>query len=225
MTQVTSTAAPITDFDVSSTTGALAYVSDNDIYLADYLGQSPRRLLDGPPASVNGSDQVHFLRFSPSGRQLAFALGGVRVLDITAGGVKFVQQNEPPDSPGAGTYSPVAWAPDGSRLLIHRAFYTTSGTFQINAIAYDNIVYLGTGCCHPSWTPDGRYIYVSGPYYGVRVETGLHRYDTFGDATEETLIGSDLSGDTVPLVDDARVWRTENCTASNAPSPRLNTAR
>ena len=43
VTQVTSTAAPITDFDVSSTTGALAYVSDNDIYLADYLGQSPRR--------------------------------------------------------------------------------------------------------------------------------------------------------------------------------------
>ena len=119
--------------------------------------------------------------------------------------MKFVQQNEPPDSPGAGTYSPVAWAPDGSRLLIHRAFYTTSGTLQINAIAYDNIVYLGTGCCHPSWTPDGRYIYVSGPYYWVRVETGLHRYDTFGDATEETLIGSDLSGDTVPLVDDARV--------------------
>ncbi len=198
--------APVTDFDVARITGAIAYVSDNDLYLIAAPGQEPRLLLAGPdqPTSYLGTPRIAFLRFSPQGGRLAYGLEGVQIIDVASDQVRVIQADDPPDAPGAGTYYPIAWAPDGARLLIGRSFYTTSGSLEIHNIDSEGVVQMGSACCHPAWTPDNQYVYVSGPYFGPRVETGLRRYNT-QDGGRETLIAPDAASMKLTLVDFAQM--------------------
>ncbi len=211
---VTSAESPITAFDVSQTTGAIAYAAANEIHVTDANGKAdtitytaPDPLADAPSGY---QAQINSLHFSPGGRRIAFYFDGVQVVDIESGEVSTVQANDPPDSPGAGTYQPVAWSPDGSRLLISRAFYTTAGTLQVNNVGFENVVFLGNACCQPAWSADGRTIYVSGPYYGPRAEPGLRRYDMEAEGALETLIASGLASDGLHLVSHARLLANGN---------------
>lgn len=203
---VTRAAEGVTDFDVSPVTGALAYVSANALHVAGPNGEEDRILLSAPALSSDpGAARLHSLHFSPGGERIAFAGDGVYVIPTAGGEPTLVQANDPPDSPGAGTYFPVAWSPDGSRLLIERAFYTTSGMLLVKSIGFDSVTPLGSGCCEPSWSPDGRYVYLSGPYYGMRVEPGLRRHDTYNEGAKEVLVGLDLNSDLLDLFHFARL--------------------
>ena len=212
--QITFANAPITDFDISPETGLLAYVSANELHIADAYGQNDSVILTGPDPvaspdpvvdpdpvaeQAGGIDQIGFVQISPGGRRIAYALEGVHVIDIESGESALVQANDP-EGPGSGTYWPVTWSPDGTRLLVERSFYTAGTALQVNSVGFDDAVFLGNGCCQPSWSPDGQHVYVSGPYYGARAEPGLRRYDLYNEGAVEHLIDSNQTGDTLSLV-------------------------
>jgi len=205
LSQIAHAAAAVTDFAVSQVTGQVAYVSGNELYLADAAGADPAVILTGPGPTTGasgGSAEIHSLHFSPAGGRIAFALEGVQIIDLATRATSIVQPDDAP-GPGAGAYFPIAWSPDGTRLLINRAFYTTAGTLQINAVGYDSVVSLGAACCQPAWSASGQYVYVSGPYYGPRQEPGLRRYQSY-DAAAETLIAFTPGSDALSLVAFAR---------------------
>ncbi|RME83360.1 MAG: hypothetical protein D6775_08325, partial [Caldilineae bacterium] len=200
--QITRAEEPITDFDVSQQTGNVVYVAGDKIYLTDAFGKEVRLLFDGARSQPTLLDkpQVRAVRFSPRGGRIAFAYDGVQVLDIATGAVEQVQPN---DGLRGYSYQPLSWAPRGDRLLLYQSFFTTRGRLLVKGLNFDVVVFLGDACCDPTWSPDGRYVYTSGPYFSPEREPGLKRYDTFADGAQEVLIPFDPNADELDLVHHA----------------------
>lgn len=201
VSQATREPAPVTDYDVAG--DAIAYVSAGALHLADAAGRRKRVLLRPPQPPAANARGVASVRLSPTCDRVAFALGGVQVLDIASGDVRAILPNAPPDSPGAGVYTPLAWSAEGDRLLVHRAYFNTPGLLLVCDPYGAGAIVLGDACCHPSWTPDGEWIYLSGPYYGMRAQPGLRRANSRRGGVE-TLIAGDSGGGDLRLVAFAR---------------------
>jgi len=204
LTRITEEAEPVTDFDVSPTNGMLAYVSGNRLICTDPHGGDPRVLIEGPtgPDEHGRIVQIHAPVVSPTGVEIAFAMDGVHQVFAGGGDPELIQGDDPP-GPGAGRYSPVAWSPDGTRLLLSYHFYTHGGRFVVKSLADDSLVHLGSSCCQPSWSLDAGSVYVSGPFYGPEGRPGLWRYDA-DTGSESILIDDDPADDVLPLVAHAR---------------------
>ncbi len=204
VTTITAEPDPVIDFDVSLANGMLVYVSGNNLIRADAFGGDPMVLVEGPtqPDEHNRIIQIGSPRFAPGGAQIAFAMDGVRVISATGGEPRVIKPNDPP-GPGAGTYSPVAWSPDGRRLLINFSFYTHGGQLLVRNLEDGSEVSLGASCCQPAWGWDAKSVYVSGPFYGPEGRPGLRHYDV-ETGVETTLIEDDLTDDILPLVAYAR---------------------
>ncbi len=202
VSQITAAETPLTDFDVSSVTGDVAYVADNKLYLGSGASGETRLLFGGAESGPMSLDapQLRLPRFSPDGSQIAFAYGGVQVIDIASAQARLVQA----DDPASGyLYSPLSWAPDGKRLLLYRSFFTTDSSLVVLSLADNALIALGDACCHPTWSPDGQYVYVSGPHFDAHNEPGLTRYDTFHEGKREILVRRPEQSDELLLVDYA----------------------
>lgn len=126
---ITSLPAGVDGFDISPLDGSLAFVSDNDLYISGPDGREPQKILDN--LSLQG-DETYALRlvepvWSPDGRKLAYGLNGVNVLNLDTGAVSLLltasTPSDPMDLKSYRSYVPLAWSPNGDRLLIREGYY------------------------------------------------------------------------------------------------------
>jgi hypothetical protein len=185
LTQITHEASPITHFDVSPVDGALAYVSDNDLIRADAMGEERTVLVDGitlvEPADtgegyverLNG--QIRSPRWSPDGEQIAFAMGGVRVMPSAGGEPELLLPNSLSEVEGdpmiaflsSTSYLPEVWSPDGMRLIVQVLMPPEQGGLAILNLADSSLTALTNpddgmmANGYPSWSADSAFVYYS----------------------------------------------------------------
>ena len=126
--RATEEVAPVIDFDVSPVNGMLAYVSGNNLILADPYGGDIRVLVEG---SIEPDEHCRIIQiltpvFSPTGVEIAFAMDGVHLVFAGGGDSELIQRNDPL-GPGACTYSPVAHRPYSLHTGLHRLGEYPSG--------------------------------------------------------------------------------------------------
>ncbi len=156
--QITFEPANVDSYDVSPKDGSIAYASDNQLFLVDAAGAGRRLLIDGGPVNddTRWTNSVGVPVWSPDGRTLAYSHDGLNFLTLDSGATSRVLENQVDSSAGfpvvGKIYSPSAYSPDGTRLLINIGFYE-GGTYGIYGVANGGLVQLaradgGTVCCH-----------------------------------------------------------------------------
>lgn len=199
--QLTFEPADVDDYAVSPLDGALAYVSNNQLYLADAGGGGRRLIVDGGPAEQTADfmsfRMVSHPAWSPNGNALAFGYNGLNLYDPTAGTYANILQNTTQSPSGnpylRSRYSPYSFSPDGTRLLVQVGWYE-GGTLGVLRLSDRQFVEFGKGivCCDATWAPDGSVVLV-GSQYACYVRPGLWRYDAVTGA--ETALLPDQNPD------------------------------
>lgn len=154
LTQITTEAEPVTDFDVSPDGHRLAYVSGNDLIETDDGGgnrvvkiRGERYAEDDPAARI--TQVISHPRFSPDGSRLAFGLNGVNLMPAgeATGDYQVLQASDPypdpanvPDEGPIRFFWPRAWSPDGSRLLLEFAYWPEAGGLAIKDLNEGTLV-------------------------------------------------------------------------------------
>jgi len=215
--QLTFESSDIYDFDIGATDNALAYaVGDGEIRTMVLLDRSGRtELMRGP---------VWGPRIAPSGEQIAFQLevptdglpserpqefdNGVWLIGRAGGQPSLLQASEPISADGnliesARQYSPRAWAPDGTQLLMGVYFPVGEGGYlAVKHMAGGDVTEIKQACCEASWSADGAAVIIAG---GTQIQDailGLWRADPHTGATTELIGPSEQAGS--PLVTAAR---------------------
>mgnify|MGYP000948603665 CR=1 FL=1 len=198
VTPVTFEAAPVTAFSVSAADGRLAYVSGNSLYTAAADGQGRAELITGP--RTFGDEQVNREltnpQWSPDGRRIAFGLNGVNVIDGDGGAARLILASDSADAATAQFYRPLAWSPQGSRLLVEARYMPHGGRWQVLDLADGSRVDIlppeGQPCCDPVWSRDGQSIYFANALGGL-IAPGLWRASA-DDGAVTTLINGFAAG-------------------------------
>lgn len=108
-TQLTFEPVSVDEYDVSSATGNIVYVANNQLLWVNADGSNRHVLADG------GTQPV----FSPDGQILAYAHGGLNLYDLSSGMTSLVFADHPSDgSLPLETYAPETYSPDGTKLII-----------------------------------------------------------------------------------------------------------
>lgn len=224
LSQLTNEAAPeggpmaVAEFDVSPSDGSLAYVllrqspedlSGRALVLTDAGGAKRSVLFDGISATAP--------RFSPDGTQIAFGvspdpanpapalLAGVYLMPASGGKPQLVQQNATfdgamPDAT-ARAYTPFAWSPDESKLLIQASLPASefcelvikdldSGALVVPAVPESTV----TSCRGGVWSADSQSVVV--PLYEPGMFgafAGLARVGA-GDGTITMIVEAEVDG-------------------------------
>jgi hypothetical protein len=172
-TQVTFEPSRVWDYAVSPADGSIAYEVNSQLILVNADGSNRRMLVQGAP-NAEGRGFYNPV-FSPDGKTLAYAHGGLNLYDLSTGASNLVLTDQLTDN-GSGqllpveTYSPESFSPDGTKLLValghwevmpsHAVYYPSTNALLRYAEVKDYIY-----CCSfhggPSWTPD------SSSFYGV----------------------------------------------------------
>lgn len=199
VTQITTEAGPVADFDVSPQDGHLVYVSENNLIASDAWGQQRRVLLHGPQVEESRSDlalarygpvtTVATPRFSPDGAYLAYGLGGVNLMPVDQPAQSRLIEASDPYTPTDQTpnhgffYVPERWSPGGTRLLVTRYNYWEGVGYGVKRIAEPTApLTILQGCCYVSWRNEDE-LYMSLPE-GEVFPPGLWRLDAAsGQAT------------------------------------------
>lgn len=202
--QVTFEPSNVETYDVSPKDGSVAYTSNNQLLLVGADGSGRRVLVDGGPLGSDESYITHRVgrvAWSPDGETVAFGYGGLNFYAIDSGAVNNVLENMIDASPGISIlregYAPMAYAPDGRKLLIAIGYYE-GGVYAVYHLD-GNILARSqedpVSCCEGSWAPDGSAYYAASPYFGM-ITPGMWRLNA--DGTVVVLIDNDLiSGDQV----------------------------
>lgn len=107
--QLTFEPANVDDYDISPADGSIVYVTEDQLVWIDANGSNRRLFVDG------GGHPV----FSPDGKRLAFARGGLYFYDLSAGTNTLVFEDHPLEGPlPPETYAPDRFSPDGTKLLV-----------------------------------------------------------------------------------------------------------
>jgi len=191
------TAEPNTvdNFAVNPSSGKIAYITNNQIYLINADKSGRTLIVDGSGHDENNDsyyfrEKINGLAWSKDGSQLAYGQNGLNIYSAASGTSQNIILNELEEGQGGmifprAIYTPISWSPDGSLLLVDIGFIE-AGTLGIYNPETGNIVRLGEGivCCHPIWSPDSRSVVVGSPYFGM-IASGLWRYNvTTGAETE-----------------------------------------
>ena len=173
-TQLTVEPVDVTDYDVSTVDGSIAYVASNQLLLANADGSNRRVIIDG-----GSSPDLHgFYRpiFSPDGKTLAYARDGLNLYDLATGVSNLVIEDQFGDTTPDGvrlpveTYAPEKYSPDGKKLLLALGHWEVLPSHAVYSLDTNTLVkyqdvqdYIY--CCSfhggPVWSPD------SSSYYGV----------------------------------------------------------
>ena len=184
LTQITHETVPVIVFDVSPADGQLAYVSNNDLIVSDPHGGNPRTLVTGgpfDPSDIEGSyaKAVGHPHWLPDGAHIAYNLNGVNLVAASGGQPRVIAQNDPVTSAGGGQlFLDGIWSPDGQQVLLYWGIRASDAFgFRLKALAAGTTTDVtSVYCCSPSWTPDGRSVYLSSATMGI-VSAGLWRVD------------------------------------------------
>ncbi len=192
----------MSDYDVSSVDGSVAYVSENSLNLITSEGGETRLLVDASSADSNAEDYyyrqvISSPRFSPDGNTLAYALNGIWLLDLDSGDKVHLLENELEELESGAIfpgelYFPESWSPNGDNLLI-AVSYLEAGTLAFmdpSSGELTEILASGIVCCQTRWAPDNRSVLVASPYIGL-IEPGLWRYDANTGAEIVLIEGSE----------------------------------
>jgi Tol biopolymer transport system component len=209
-TQLTFEPVKVWAYDISTADGSLAFETNGQLILVNADG-SNRRLVaqvSAPDAEAGG---FFHPTFSPDGKTLAYAHGGLNLYDLATGASSLVITDQLQDN-GSGqllpveTYSPVRYSPDGTKLLValghwevapsDAIYYPGSNTLVRHEAVTDYIV-----CCSfhggPSWTPDSSSFYGVASVHDSAFQFGqLWRVDaTTGAITRMLTSGNELPKD------------------------------
>ena len=195
ITQVSQGSAPISAFDVSRVDNSVAYISANQLAILDIVSGDIQLLVDESDANATSEDYAAEERvsdplFSPDRSVLAYGLNGVWLLDLDRGESSHLLKNSV--SQDQELYSPLAWSPDGRKLLISISSQESVLLGVLTPGEGPELIRFeseGLICCHVSWSADSQSVLVASPYLGL-TEAGLWLYDA---ATGEwtRLIGED----------------------------------
>ncbi|WP_129629330.1 peptidoglycan-binding protein [Candidatus Oscillochloris fontis] len=206
LTQISFESQPVRDLSVAQRTGTLVYLvgDEQQQTLVALDGSGRRELLSG---------QLGFPRISPDGQTVALRItgqpdapDGIWALPVRGGRPSLVLADGPNASSGdeVWIYTPVAYAPNDSRLLLWA--YDAAGPAipggQAVVIAAGQIRLRTWTCCEwPVWSTDGTAITVTGGGPGPDMRYGLVVIDLVSGAEQPVL---EQSEDSVPLVTGAR---------------------
>lgn len=180
VTQITSEPVDVTDYDISRVDGGVAYVANNQLLLVNADGSNRRLLVDGGPRDEDNpaffSNPLTDPVFSPDGRTIAYAQGGLNLYDLSAHVSSLVIENQLTDPHPDGmrfpieTYSPERYSPDGTKLLVALGHWESPPTHAVYLPGVSQLVRYAEvqdyiNCCSyhggPMWSPD------SSSFYGV----------------------------------------------------------
>jgi hypothetical protein len=199
--QVTNEGEGVEGFDASRVDGRVAFVTNNQLYIANSDGGVRTLLVDNSAANTEAADfyyrqRIGSPRFSPDGRFLAYAFDGLWILDLTTNEAVHLINNEIGESDNGNPipekfFGPQLWSPDSTKVLLEIG-YQEAGTLAVLDPSADPLVTEfesnGIVCCQAAWATDSQSILVASPYIGL-IDSGLWRYDA-QDGEESTLIGS-----------------------------------
>jgi len=208
LTPITYEPLPVRDMSVAAN-GTLVYLTGDELVALDGAG---RRVLLRERAISNP-------RISPDGQVVAYHLdepapgliigrddspNGVYLSSITGGRPSlFVADDPEPAEPNveqpAWRYQPVAWSPDGSRLLLYAVMLPEMGIPGGEAVivGLNNQVVRVFSCCEEeAWSVDGTELTVAGGGPGPDIRFGLYRIDVTQGVELPVLTSDDT---TIPL--------------------------
>jgi hypothetical protein len=159
-TQLTFEPANVDDYDISPADGSVVYVTNNQLIWINPDGSNRRVFVDGGDHPV----------FSPDGKRLAYARGGVNLYELATGVNSLVFQDHPTDgSLPLETYAPDTFSPDGTKLLISIGHPPDSPSTAAIYTPATNVLaqFAGTNealtCCNlyggAEWTADSSSFY------------------------------------------------------------------
>ncbi len=186
-TQLTTQPGGVLEYAVSAASGRLAYITGNQLYLADPDGSPASLVVDGSGADQTSDEFLYRLKLSGlswslDGSLLAYGQNGVHLYRLDDQTDQHVLPNEietienGPAFP-VSLYSPAGWSPDGQRLLVEIGYFD-GGSLGIFTPASGAFLPLGEGiiCCQPAWAPDSQSLLVASPYLGM-IDSGLWRFN------------------------------------------------
>ncbi len=210
MIQITYEAQPVRELSVAAN-GTLVYLTGDELVALDGAG---RRLLLRAPGLSNP-------RIAPDGQLVAYHLadpapglivgrddspGGVYLSAITGGRPSLLMADDPePATPDfanpAWRYMPVAWSPDGSRLLLYAVMLPEMGIPGGEAVIVhfdgsDKLMRAPSCCEEEVWSVDGSELTVAGGGPAPDIRFGLYRIDA-ASGVETAVLTADET--TVPL--------------------------
>ncbi len=162
--QITKLGTEVRDFDISPITGELAYSTANGIFIADALGNNPKRI-SIPGLKIDPRWDWEFFRglaWSPIEKRLAFGYKGkLLIYDPELSSFQVIES----PSNEYGLWGPFddAWSPDGKQMLVEIAYEGDSGgVLLMTAESKPNFqkVYVSR-CGEASWSHAGKFIYSS----------------------------------------------------------------
>ncbi len=124
---ITAEANGITGYDISPSSGLIAYLTNNRIVITDNDGKIIRILVEGPPNDGNDiwyvTQRVSSPLWSPDGSQISYGYNGLNLVNPDASNLKLLLQNKYKTMEGGliiveEVYGPAAWSPDGKKLLV-----------------------------------------------------------------------------------------------------------
>lgn len=159
------TAAPadVVAYDVAPAGQQVVYVSGGAIWLAALGGAEATQI-----AALSDPNGMGMPAFSPDGKQIAYADGGIWLYDLASGEARRLVADRLPRSESdrrIQTYSQPRWSPDGAWLLVRVDFYA-SYDFALLPTAAENAVpiLLNAPGAAAIWA-DALYLsYAGGPY-------------------------------------------------------------
>jgi len=186
LTQLTFEPSRVVALDVSPQDGSLAYISNNQLILADANGNNRQVLAGGPlpatPSENDGAIEVSSPVWSPDGKSLAYGLNGVNIYTLATGKTTSLIADTIPaaDKPqDLRLYEPWSWSPDGRRILA-----------RIGGQECDSMTILPAAGGNPPasfnaenslfiWTGDSQTLYSANPVPGGPCDSqgGLWRVD------------------------------------------------
>ncbi|MDR3576539.1 MAG: hypothetical protein P4L50_21955 [Anaerolineaceae bacterium] len=202
--QITNENSPITGLDVSQADGSIAYISNNQLILADAGGGNSRVLVAGPTL-VQGSvtdrldKEISNPLWSPDGTSLAYGLNGINLINIKTKQSSNLISNVLPPGESVTPYQvfrPLAWSADGKQLAAQLERDTGSSLLIFPADGGKPVFPIDPlPCCQVSWSSDGRSLFVASPS-SQNVAAGLWQINATSGQVNNLVNGLDKNTNT-----------------------------
>jgi hypothetical protein len=180
----------VDEFDVSPFDGAIAYITNNQLWLADADGSQPRLLVDGG-TSCDPNITVIYWRYclrgvawAPDGKQLALGQSGVSLVDPATGELFKIALNGADER-----YYPVRFSPDGKYVVVgatgetpHPGIVPVWGGLVVAKNA--------PACCQIEFLPDGKTMLVGNNDFANGGKVGFWRVNLNSGAVNVLVNGA-----------------------------------